>query len=465
MNTRLAQRLRWPSVSAAAATLLTLSAGALGQDADLASVPELELEAGPPRLPGREEGPRVRPTPTPPTPAPEPTKPEPLPEWFGGLPYWMWTRATGNWGGWRDDLDARGLTIAGSYTLDWSSVWDGGVRRGASTRSVLDINATLDLEKAVGLAGGTLFADFYSSDMRGGFRDAGDVMGIYNTETVANVDQVAEAWYQQVLFDGLLRVKAGKIDALNEFNVLLSAAYQLHTTAAVGAAMLSFPTWPDPAMGACVFLYPTATTYLGAGFFDGSLSAGKSTGRHGPRDLWHGNEYYFIGEAGLTWNELGSLGHGRLAAGGWVNTGRYTRFDTTTQRTSAGGYFLIEQQILRRESCPDDNDKGLFLWGRFGRADDAIATVGHHLALGGSIHGTFEGRDDDAAGFLISWGDLSDDPAAGLPEDETAYEVFYRFAITPFLSITPDLQLITNPGGTGTIDDALVGGVRVEISF
>ncbi|GAF99875.1 unnamed protein product, partial [marine sediment metagenome] len=31
--------------------------------------------------------------------------------------------------------------------------------------------------------------------------------------------------------------------------------------------------------------------------------------------------------------------------------------------------------------------------------------------------------------------------------------------------ITPDVQVITNPGGSKDARDALVGGVRVKISF
>jgi carbohydrate-selective porin OprB len=42
--------------------------------------------------------------------------------------------------------------------------------------------------------------------------------------------------------------------------------------------------------------------------------------------------------------------------------------------------------------------------------------------------------------------------------------LFYKAQILPWVSVKPDLQYITNPGGTG-LDDALVGTVRAEIDF
>ena len=53
----------------------------------------------------------------------EPEAEEPRPaEWFGGeLPWYKWSRVTGNWGGLRDALENGGATVAGTYTMDWSA--------------------------------------------------------------------------------------------------------------------------------------------------------------------------------------------------------------------------------------------------------------------------------------------------------------------------------------------------------
>lgn len=451
------------AAAALAGVALSGSRAAAQDSVEVTEVSTEMMEAGPQDLPGREDGPRTRPPVTPP--APEPAKPEELPDWFGGKPFWEWSRITGNWGGFRDTLEAKGLTFAASYTLDWSSVWDGGTSRRASTRTLFDINATLELEKLCGSQGGKVFADFYSSDMRGGSRFVGDVQGTDNNETGDNVDQLAELWFEQTFFDNIVRLKIGKIDANSEFAVTLHNPYHMHISAAVSPTMLSMPIYPDPALGVVLFVYPLEQLYLAGGAFDGSLAAGKRTGRHGFQDLGRDDEAYFIGEAGYTWAALFSMGSGRVAGGGWVNTATFNRFDGGTESDTSGVYVLAEQQIFKRDSMPDDDKKGFFVFLRGGFADEAVATVESHFGAGFSINGTFDGRDDDAFGFMVSFADLSDDPASGLVDDETAIELFYRFQVTPFMSIMPDIQFIMNPGGAGAIEDAVVGSVRLELSF
>ena len=45
------------------------------------------------------------------------------------------------------------------------------------------------------------------------------------------------------------------------------------------------------------------------------------------------------------------------------------------------------------------------------------------------------------------------------------YEVYYALHLTPWCVISPDIQVITNPGGNKNARDALVGGVRVRLSL
>ena len=47
-------------------------------------------------------------------------------EWIGGMPFLQWSRLTGDWGTLRTDLEAHGIEIGGSLTMDWSAAWEGG---------------------------------------------------------------------------------------------------------------------------------------------------------------------------------------------------------------------------------------------------------------------------------------------------------------------------------------------------
>ncbi|MHC4555596.1 MAG: carbohydrate porin, partial [Planctomycetota bacterium] len=42
---------------------------------------------------------------------------------------------------------------------------------------------------------------------------------------------------------------------------------------------------------------------------------------------------------------------------------------------------------------------------------------------------------------------------------------YYNAQITPWMSISPSVQYVTNPGGDSSISDAVVAGVRALITF
>lgn len=430
-------------------------------DESIANVMEPPLD-----LPGHERGERDKDE------APKAEEPKVTPEedreWFGHKPFWEWSRVTGDWGGARTRLENLGIEFAGSYTLDWSSVWSGGVNNVASTRSLLDLNLTFDLDKLVGLAGGKVFADFYSTDMRGGSRDVGDYQGVSNIETGDNLDQVAELWYEQWIFKDVLRLKVGKIDAAGEFAYVSHNEDNLHGGAGYVLTNLGYPTYPDPATGVALFAYPTEWLYIGGGLFDGATLDGFATGRRGPATFFNDDKsdsWLWMGELGVTWNELWSMGGGRAAAGVWHHTHDFDRFDGGVDSDATGFYALVEQQIFKSGEGEAADEHGLFGWLQYGWADEDVSDVAQHLGGGLVLKGTFEGRDDDNVGTWISWIDLSDAEGAGFSDDEVAWELFYKFQVTPAFSLRPDVQFIFNPSGDETIDDAVVGGLRVEIAF
>ncbi|MBI1190813.1 MAG: hypothetical protein GC200_09070 [Tepidisphaera sp.] len=431
------------------------------------TVTEVNELFGPQDLPGRPKAPREAEPEIPAQPAAaEAPKPEER-SWFGGKPYWQWDRATGDWGGGRTWLIDHGFTVEGSYVQHWSSVWDGGARNVASTRHVFDINATADLDKMFGLTGATLYADAYFASNRGGSRDVGDVQGISNIDTGINVNQLAELWYQQKLFDDVLRLKVGKIDANGEFDFVNAAGDFLTSSAGFSPTINGFPTYPAPATGVVAFVYPVKNAYISGGVFDGATRDGYFTGNRGPDQFFSDDKsssWFFIGEAGCSWDDLFGLGAGRAAVGGHYHTGRATTFNGDSKAGASGVYALAEQQLFAPGTSDEEKARGLFAFGQFGWTEDSVSPSKFHVAGGLMLKGTFPSRDEDTTGVYVSYDDLSD--AAGSPytSDETAIEVYYKIHLTPFINITPDFVYIVNPGGQG-LDDATIGQLRVEVLF
>lgn len=455
--------------------MLATGFDAYAQDGLAAVETESMMEFDPPHLPGHESGARTR---NPPAPAPPPTSSAdpalappvveasaPAVDWFGENPYWEWSNATGNWGGVRTWFAERGLTFAASYTFDWSSVWSGGVRRRASSRSLFDANLTIDLEKLAGLGGGEVFVDFQSINGRGGSLDAGDTHGISNIQAGRSLDQISELWYQQWMFDRAVRLKIGKVDANSEFAFAESATGFLNSAAGTSTPIFTLPTYPDPSTSINVFVYPTSWLYIGAGIYDGATADGIPTGRNGPATFFsdaRSDSWFSIAEAGVTWDRLDVLGAGRLAIGGWTHSADFERFDGGVERGTWGMYLVGEQQLL---TTGDDVERGLFAFARYAWTDDDVFDAGQHVGGGLVLKGTFPGRDNDEAGLFVSTLLLSDAAGSSFEGDETALELYYRFSLTPFIHLTPDLQWISNPSGDSTVDNAVVGALRFEVDF
>ena len=420
---------------------------------DMASVLEAEQD-----LPGEQKGPRDRVTP------PAPVKPAEATN--KDTPFWQYERLTGDWAGHRSWLESKGLTINASLTMNWSSVVDGGANERAGFRHLWDVNAKLDLDAFAGLKGGSLFVDFQSSDDRGRMADSGSFTGTNSIEYSRNIDEIGEAWYEQKLFDDVVRAKIGKIDVNNEFFVIGSQGDFLNGSAGTGVNLLAFPTVPAQATGVVLFVYPTERSYIGGGFFDGATQDGIRTGGRGPADFFsdaRSQSWYWIAEGGLGWEC--SMGDGRVAAGFWHHTGDFARFDSNIEEGTEGVYALAEQQFWRRGTGDADKAKGVWGFAQWSWADDDIAPVRNDIGAGVTYKGVCESRSNDSIGLYWNWCNTTDEALAGTETDEHAFELFYKAMITPSIYVQPDVQFIANPSGRRTIDDAWVLGVQVGVAF
>jgi porin len=146
----------------------------------------------------------------------------------------------------------------------------------------------------------------------------------------------------------------------------------------------------------------------------------------------------------------------------WHHTGGFATFAGGAEDGTTGFYIVLDQQLHAEDA---GGDQGLFFFAQYGYADAEVSAVEHHLGAGVQWVGLIPGRDTDVAGLMASYAALSDEAGAGFTDDaETAVELFYKAQITPWLSLKPDIQYISNPGGAG-LDDAWVATLRLELVF
>ncbi|MBL9079037.1 MAG: carbohydrate porin [Planctomycetes bacterium] len=387
-------------------------------------------------------------------------------EWIGGLPFAQWSRLSGDWGGWRSELEAAGIEIAGSVTWDWSAAWDGGARNRDSLGALLDVNIAFDLEHLLGLPRTLLWFDAYSIQGRDPSDDVGDVQAFSNLQA-PDTDQLAEAWLETWVGDAL-RVKFGKVDFNSEFAFTEEGGEFVNSSAAITPTILGYPTYPDPATALVLAWQPGELWHLGLGVFDGDGAYGVRTGRHGLSgffDAEHGDDCLGVCELSRAWVGGGTWGSGRLAVGAWYHSARFDRFDGGTERGVVGGYAVLDQRLWRERPDDAEDVQGVGGMCYVGVGDGDVAEVAQHAEVGLTWTGALAQRDFDVLGVLITHAVLSDEDGAGFDGDETAVELFYKVQVTPAFSLKPDLQWIVNPGGDPGLDDALVATLRAELVF
>jgi porin len=376
---------------------------------------------------------------------------------------WHRDAATGEWGGLRDRMERRGVSIDIDWLMEGFKDFRGGITTGSAGASTFDVSLTLDMQKSFGLSGGRLHLGV--EDHAGRNPSAvlvGDVQ-LFDKQNSAPYSQVFELWYEQRLFNNKLRVKAGKVDANTEFSVIDSGLSFLNSSAQVTPTLFVLPTTPAPMPGVNLFYTPKGPFYGSFAVYDANSSdhfldfCGRPESMQPTR-----RGKLLIGEAGLSWKRNALLGaDGNLRLGLWKHTGSFTRFDGGVQGGAKGVYVILDQ-TLWKPSGAEDGQRGLRTFLEYGQTDRAVAPVYRHFGGGLAWTGLLPGRQQDVVGFSPQYARLS--PGPGLAYNyELALEAFYRLQVTPWGSVQPDLQYVAHPGGQ--YPSALVGTLHLELSF
>jgi porin len=376
-------------------------------------------------------------------------------------PFLEWQRATDDWGGFRPKLDDKGISIQSSLTMDAFKGFSGGLdTSGSAVRELFNLNVTVDSEKLLNYKGGTFFANFQIQGGRNGQEVTGSAMGVSNIDADGRVE-LAELWYEQSLLDDKFAIRFGKIDAAAQFAHSKNCDEFVNSVSATSPTIAFMPAYPDGATGLELIANPTDNLYAAAGVFDGALRRGESTGEMGPHTL-HLNDLFMIAEAGVIWGKKEL--EGRVVVGGWYHTERFDRFDGTSQNGTGGLYVVVDQTLWRAEPGNADSTRGISAFAVYGHSDPDLFDFEHFVGTGVVWTGPWSTRPDDVLGLAVNWARFSGEPGA-LSGNETQIEGFYKFKLTPWLSIKPDVMYIANPGGDTGASDCLFAGLRVVADF
>jgi porin len=140
-----------------------------------------------------------------------------------------------------------------------------------------------------------------------------------------------------------------------------------------------------------------------------------------------------------------------------------------TQRMNRAAHFTLWHADERSGSGIDDGwglafsanwllESGLMPFVRAGWAEGAAARADANL-VGGVLYRLGNGLGE--LGGALGWESLS---GKGLTDQKTA-EVFFRWDVTPNLSLTPSVQILMDPALNPSDDVIVLGAIRARVSF
>ena len=346
-------------------------------------------------------------------------------------------------------------------------------------RSNFDLVGTLDTSKMGWWDNGRLFV--YGQNLSGrplSKDDVGDVQLFSNLDSTIsdtgrpNFATIAEYWYEHLLLEDKFRLKIGKQDANVDFALCDLGGDFVNSSFGL-PPMIPMPTFPSQSLGIAGFLNLTDKLVLGMAIYDGSLPSGPTGVRWGFDTLGHNGA---ISLAQLEWKPaLGADGQlpTTIRTGVWHHSDRNVWVELSDNPNPVTfcqnyGTWTTADQMIWKESDSSDDDQGLGIFGQFGWAPGDRNLIQEYWGGGAVYKGLLPGRDSDLIGFgiasaMFSSGIRTQNAAANveMTRTETSYELFYKYQHSKFISLQPDMQFISNPGGL--YKDALVGGLRFEV--
>ncbi len=400
---------------------------------------------------------------------------------------WHRSTLTGDWFGVRNDLAAKGITFDMSLTQVYQGIVDGGKDEAWKYGGRGNLTFNLDTHK-LGLWPGGFFTVAVEGNFTNSVNGLTGALNPVNTNQIFPMPTGDNLNVPNVSFMQLLSpyggVVLGKLSLLtptsgdmNEFahgkgdTQFMNGAFNINP--------VTLLTVPYSTLGAGLIILPTKDPHAAIVGISVLQTNGKAN-TIGFDDL-HSNQLSFVGEARVRTNFFGLTGH-HLIGGGYSNK-TYASLDQSLrffienrsiekQDGSWMVYYNFDQYLYEPEK---GSGQGIGIFGRFGASDGNPNPMHYFYSIGIGGKGIIPGRPLDRFGLGYYYMDVKSPKFTGLLatrellRDEYGFEVFYNFAITPWLQLTPNIQVI-RPAQKQTINrenvhTATVLGLRLQMLF
>jgi len=370
-------------------------------------------------------------------------------------------------------LEERGLALDLYYNHFYAAVIDGGSPSPEEEPHAgsVDLFATLDLDRAAGWPAGQLLLQVKTH-----FHKSQNPKVRALSDPVDDADgnswfYVAQLWYEHGLLDRRLRLRLGYLD---EQVIVDRNAYANSEDKQFSSTFLdNNPTVPLAiGLGGAIQAEPFDWLTLILTFVD-IENRPRSAGFDTAFDDWRGYGIYLEADVAAKISSARGALSGNYRIGGLRDPRKRREYDTGIEpgdptekkREDFGVYFNFDQMVFRERTGADT---GLGIFGRYGYRPPDVNRITHFVSAGMQYRGLVPRRDDDVLGLGMYAAYVSDDYDAEQPDDldrEIGVELYYSVQVTPWLAVTPDIQLIDSPGARSDSSDVWMFVLRGRVAL
>lgn len=329
------------------------------------------------------------------------------------------------------DEAQRPFSFEASYVGDTYYNTTGGLKTGGGFMGMGNIRVGFDTEKARLWRGGQFFVNGSSIHGKSLTENyLGDLQVASNIDAGEH-NYLHELWYRHTL--GSVTLTAGLQDLNAEFMVTEGGGQFVNSsfgTPSTIALEVPVPIFPLTGLGISGRWDITDRWAVQGAIFDGAQTDFERNPHNVHWKLGRGDGALMMGEVHYA---------GRYKIGAYAHTG--------TKKW--GIHASVDQPINERV--------GLFAQAVVSPKRNTLNN--YYVGFGANLAQVFGKK--DAAGLAVAHAGLHN---AG-ERHETAVELYYRYTFSENFSLQPDLQWIFNPSGDKSIKNALVGILRMKLSF
>ncbi|MGO9614101.1 MAG: carbohydrate porin [Dissulfurispiraceae bacterium] len=376
--------------------------------------------------------------------------------------------------GYRTELMNLGITWTLSYTAQFVGNPSGGQSQGFTYAGTLEAMIAWDLHTLLGIPGlSFIIGSSYSSGQNLSEKYIGNVFTVQSAFTGGENVNLQEIYLQQQFSDGVITIALGRLAPASTFATLpvLNNYINGGINAVPGSLGINdsiFTSSPPGVEWGAQMLYDlTPTIQVATGIFNTNPYAASGNNNGVNFAFQQGNSGVLtVAQVSYLYNQdKGDAGlPGEYTIGGFYDSNKFSSLSFPADKVG-GNYnlYAMFQQMVYRDGGPR-SQKGLTVWGEVATSPKpSVSIMPYFLGGGLSYQGLISSRGKDIASIGAIHGNVS----GYIPQrsGETVIESNYCVTLTPWLSITPDLQYVIMPGGSSTVRNAFVLGAQLAVTL